>query len=172
MSIGDRTAAQLGAIRWLHAVLGERDIDYWLFGGWAVDFHAGRVTREHEDVDLAIWQGDLGPVTAVLQANDWVHAPGPAEDGYTAFEKEGVRLEVAFLDRDELGTVFTPLAQGRGDWPAGSFVDVEAQVSGVQARVVGRASLIEDKSGRREDAITAAKDRADVAVLSWLSADD
>jgi hypothetical protein len=27
---------------------------YWLFGGWAVDFHAGRVTRDHADIDLAV----------------------------------------------------------------------------------------------------------------------
>ena len=27
-------------------------IDYSLFGGWAVDFHAGRVTRDHDDIDV------------------------------------------------------------------------------------------------------------------------
>jgi hypothetical protein len=34
-------------------MLAEHDIAYWLFGGWAVDFHAGQVTREHGDIDIA-----------------------------------------------------------------------------------------------------------------------
>lgn len=37
---------------------------------------------------------------------------------------------------------------------------------GVAARVVGLASLVEDKSGQRLHPAVAAKDRADVALLS------
>ena len=169
MGVDGRTAAQLGTIGWLHAVLGERDIDYWLFGGWAVDFHAGRVTREHEDVDVAVWQTDLVQLTAILRAHGWVHTPESDGDGYTGFEREDVRVELAFLARDETGSVFTPVAQGRGYWPSGAFGDVEAQVNGVHARVIDLVSLIEEKTGPREDAAAAAKDRADVALLRSLS---
>jgi hypothetical protein len=41
-------------------------------------------------------------------------------------------------------------------------------VDGVRARVVGLASLIEDKSGPRHDPAVLAKDRADVALLTSL----
>ena len=44
-----------------------------------------------------------------------------------------------------------------------------AEVNGVQARVVGLASLIEDKSGPRHDPAMTAKDQADVALLTSLS---
>jgi hypothetical protein len=168
MSMGERAAAQLQTIGWLHTVLGKQGIDYWLFGGWAVDFHAGRVTRDHEDVDLAVWQSDLDHLRVLLEAHGWIHAPEPGEDGYTGYERGDLRVELAFLARDEAGTIYTPVTNGRGDWPAGSFGDAQAEVDGVQARVVGLASLIEDKSGPRHDPHVTAKDRADVALLTSL----
>jgi lincosamide nucleotidyltransferase A/C/D/E len=168
----DRTAnTQLQTIGWLHSHFAEHGIDYWLFGGWAVDFHAGQVTRRHEDVDLAVWQADLPRIRADLEANGWTHAPEEGEDGYTGYERDGLRLELAFLTSDEAGT-YTPLVQGRGEWPSGSFVGHEAELGGVRARVVGLDSLIEDKGGPREDATVLAKDRADLAVLTGLRTDD
>jgi alkanesulfonate monooxygenase SsuD/methylene tetrahydromethanopterin reductase-like flavin-dependent oxidoreductase (luciferase family) len=168
MTTGGTVSAQLETIGWLHTVLGEQGIDYWIFGGWAVDFHAGRVTREHDDVDLAIWQWDQEIIRRLLEAHGWVHSPEPGEQGYTGYEREAVRVELAFLARDEAGTVYTPLPDGRGDWPGGSFGDAMAEVNGVHARVVGLASLIEDKSGARHDPAVRAKDQADVALLTGL----
>jgi hypothetical protein len=45
-------SSQLRTIGWLHSYFAKQSIVYWLFGGWAVDFHAGRVTRHHEGVTL------------------------------------------------------------------------------------------------------------------------
>ena len=160
--------AQLQTIGRLHRVLSRQGIDYWLFGGWAVDFHAGRVTRAHADVDVAVWDADLDRVRRLLEDDGWRHVPESGEDGYTGYERGDVRLELAFLAQDDGGTVYTPLREGRGDWPAGSFGDDEAEVGGVVARVVGLSALIEDKSGPRLDQVAADKDRADVAVLASL----
>ena len=66
---------------------------------------------------------------------------------------------------DERGLVYTPLRDGRGEWPTGSFGDEIAHLRGVRPRVVSRESLISDKTVIRSDAVTAAKDRADVASL-------
>lgn len=172
MTVVGRASRQLQTIGWLNALFAERGIDYWLFGGWAVDFHAGRVTREHEDVDLAIWRSDFDQVKTLLERDGWAHAPEPGEDGYTGYERGDVRVELALLARDEAGTVYTPLTDGRGDWPAGSFGDDQAEVSGVHARVVGLAPLIEDKLGPRHDPAVTAKDRADVAVLASLPSNE
>jgi hypothetical protein len=53
-----RTSEQLAAVAELDRLLREHDVTYWLFGGWAVDFHAGRITREHADIDIAVWSDD------------------------------------------------------------------------------------------------------------------
>jgi hypothetical protein len=155
----------LAALAELDQSFRRHDVAYWLFGGWAVDFHAGRVTREHGDVDIAIWSNDRDRVAALLLDRAWVHRPEAGEDGYTCYERNEIRLEVAFVARDERGQVYTPLEDGRGEWPADSFGDEVAELRGVRARVVGRESLIADKSTVRSDAMTAAKDRADVASL-------
>lgn len=121
---------QLATVAELDQLLLRHDVGYWLFGGWAVDFHAGRVTREHGDIDIAIWLDDAERLAALLLDRARVHRPEAGEDGYTCYERNGIRLEVAFLARDERGHVYTPLRDGRGEWPAGSFGDAVAQLQG------------------------------------------
>jgi hypothetical protein len=64
--------------------------------------------------------------------------------------------------------VYTPLREGRGAWPDGSFETDSAELRGVRARVVSLHALKADKAEVREDSIVAAKDRADLATLSLL----
>jgi Aminoglycoside-2''-adenylyltransferase len=140
-------------------------IEYWLFGGWAVDFHVGRVTRPHSDIDLAVWGEDAEEVGRLLGADSWEHHPEPGEDGYTAYRKGSLRLDLAFLARDSDGVVYTPLQVGRGDWSPGAFGRDVIQLEGVRACVVSRTSLIADKAEDRDDPVAAAKDRADLTAL-------
>ena len=163
-----RDRDQLRALRRIHELLESHGIEYWVFGGWAIDFHAGRVTRAHEDLDIAVWQSDLDSVAALLEGGGWTHVPEEDEDGYTVFERRQVRLEVALLARDDEGVVFTPLLQGHGEWPGGAFGDDIAQLEGVRARVVTLAALRLDKREPHEDPRAAEKDRADLGTLDAL----
>jgi hypothetical protein len=163
--------AQLAALADIDVSFQLEQIGYWLFGGWAVDFHVGEVTREHGDLDIAVWWDDRDRVATLLANRHWVHRPDDDEDGYTRYERGGVRLEVAFITRDEDGIVYTPLAQGRGDWPLGAFGNDVHHLHGVQARVVSREALIVDKSVVRHDPVADAKDRADVASLDRRASD-
>jgi hypothetical protein len=158
---------QLAAIGSLDNLLTREGIEYWLFGGWAVDFHAGRITRLHDDVDIAVWAKHVGRVSALLGRAGWRHAPDPGEDGYTTFERDGVRLELAFLDRGDDGKIFTPLRRGaRGGWPDDAFRHDFADLGGARARLVSLHALKADKSALRSDPTVAAKDAADVAMLA------
>ena len=85
-------AEQLAAVARLHELLERHGIEYWLFGGWAVDFHARSITREHADVDIAVWAKDNDRIAALLVADEWKHAPEDDEDGYTGYERGTVRL--------------------------------------------------------------------------------
>ena len=156
---------QLAALADLDNLCVRHGVAYWLFGGWAVDFHAGRVTREHGDIDIAVWVDDRSRLMALLLEAEWTHRPQAGEDGFTCYERRSVRLEVAFVARDEFGNVYTPLRDGRGEWPVDSFGDEVRELRSVSAHVVSRDGLIADKSTLRPDAETAAKDRADVASL-------
>jgi hypothetical protein len=162
--------AQLASLSSLTALFERHAIDYWLFGGWAVDFHTRSVTRPHDDLDLAVWQQDHARISSLLQAEGWRHAPEPGEDGFTGYTRGDVRLELAFLARDDDGEIYTPLHQGgRGSWPAGTFEDEVAELTGVRARIVTLSGLKADKSAKRDDPLVAAKDRADLTTLDRLS---
>jgi hypothetical protein len=143
---------QLGALSHLDELFDQHGIEYWLFGGWAVDFHAGKVTRPHDDLDLAVRSHDGERVRELLTAGGWSHTQ---EEGYSVYELDDVRLEVTFMDH--------------GEWPPNSFEHDVAEVAGVRARVVTLSSLKADKAMIRDDESVAAKDRADSVTLARLA---
>src|ERR1700733_8683779 len=106
--IDENALSQLAALADIDQHLQRQHIDYWLFGGWAVDFHVGRITRAHGDLDIAVWWDDRDRVAAALTSSNWTHRSDSAEDGYTSYDRDGVRLEVAFIARDANGVVYTP----------------------------------------------------------------
>ena len=158
-------AKQLAALGRVAALLQSEGIDYWLFGGWAVDFYAGSISRVHDDLDIAIWLEDLSRITALLGSDGWRHAPEWDEDGGTGYERDGVRLELTYLTRDAEGQVSIPLRNGPVPWAKESFADDVRELSGVQSRVITLASLRSMKAWPRDDPEDAAKDRADLASL-------
>jgi hypothetical protein len=161
----------LAAIGTLHERFGQQGIAYWLFGGWAVDFWAGRLTRAHADIDIAIWRNDFEAVDRLLRGAGWQHQPQPGEDGYTGYRSGAISLDLAFLAQGDHGVVYTPLEEGgRGDWTPGAFGHEVMELGGAHARVVSLASLLADKTVDRDDPVAAAKDRADVAALGDRSA--
>jgi hypothetical protein len=157
---------QLSALAETHELLTRGGIKYWLFGGWAVDFHAGSVTRSHDDLDLAVWLDDRERIVGLLEAEGWKHAPEPDEDGGTGYEREAVRLELTFLVPGDGGVVHIPLHDGPAVWSEKPPSTELAELSGVRARVLGLAELTRGKSHCRDDPADAAKDCADFAILS------
>ena len=162
---------QLAALDRLHRCFEAEGVEYWLFGGWAVDFHVGTVTRPHGDLDLAIWLRDLPRVATLLRREGWTHEPEGAESGSTAFTRGAVRVELAFLQRDGAGGgPYTPLANGdRAAWATGAFGQDVLTLAGIRARVIALAALREEKTGSRDDPAAVAKDRKDLVTLERLN---
>ena len=143
---------QLAALASLDELLAREEIEYWVFGGWAVDLHAGEITRPHDDLDIAVSASEHGRVRRVLAAAGWT----PVEEGpgYVAYARDGIRIEVT--------------STGEGEWPDGAFGEDLKELEGVCARVISLRALKVDKSQDRGDATVAGKDHADVAILSRL----
>ena len=159
---------QLVALAQTHELFTRSGIDYWLFGGWAVDFHVGSITRVHDDIDVAVWLDDHDRIARLLEAEGWNHAPEPDEDGGTGYERDGVRLELTFLVPGDGEEVYIPLRAGRVLWSDEPLSTDFAELSGVRARVLGLAALKRGKARSRDDPVEAAKDRADFSILSQL----
>jgi dihydrofolate reductase len=165
---GAGSAGQLSALGEVTAQLDREQITYWLFGGWGVDFHAGRTTRLHDDVDLAVWLDDVPRIVELLVGSGWAHAPEPDEDGGTGYERDGVRLELTYLVRRDDGSILTPLQGFEAQWPEGAFVGERRSLGAVSAQVISLTALARGKSSARDHPSDAAKDMADHAVLSEL----
>jgi hypothetical protein len=159
---------QLAALGEVGTALERERIAYWLFGGWAVDFYVGSVTRAHDDVDIAVWLDCVPRIAALLEASGWHHAPEEDEDGGTGYERGGVRLELTFLVRDGDGRICIPLRSGLVPWSDGSFGEDVRELDGVHARVIALAALKRGKSVPRDDPDDAGKDRTDYERLSGL----
>jgi hypothetical protein len=167
----EQGSRQLQALARVRELLDEAGLAFWVFGGWAVDFHAGRVTRAHDDVDIAVWQKDVPSIARLLMADGWRHAPSSDDDGGTGYERGGVRLELTYLVRSDDGRVVTPLRNGNVSWPKDALADDVRELEGVRARVMGLAALRAWKSAARDDPDDAVKDRADFEVLSPLGSE-
>jgi hypothetical protein len=160
---------QLTALARVAELLDGAGIPYWLFGGWAVDFYVGSITRPHDDLDLAVWLDDVPRIADLLERDNWRHAPEPDEDGGTGYERNGVRLELTYLVRGEDGRVFTPLREGDAPWSDEALANDVRELHGIRARLVGLGPLTRGKSSPRDDPADAAKDRADHERLAGLS---
>jgi hypothetical protein len=158
-------AGQLTSLAEVDATLRDAGIAYWLFGGWAVDFYVGDVTRAHDDVDIAVWLDDFPRIAGLLERAGWRHAPEEGEDGGTGYERGDVRLELAFLVRDADGQVCIPLRSGLAAWPDGAFGEDVRELQGVRARLISLSALRRGKASPRDDPADAAKDRADLERL-------
>ncbi len=165
---GAGASGQLAALARVSALLEQERIAWWLFGGWAVDFHAGRITRLHDDVDLAVWLDDVARIEALLVTDGWVHAPEPDEDGGTGYECDGVRLELTYLARNADDRVVIPLKDREAPWPDETLGDRELSLRGVTARVIELSALTKSKSSSRDEPGDAPKDEADMETLSGL----
>jgi hypothetical protein len=167
--MGPRATQQLSALAEVGIILDRSGLEYWLFGGWGVDFHVGAVTREHDDIDLAVWLDDAQAIGALLDATGWRHAPTGDEDGGIGYERGRVRLELTYLTRDDAGRVFVPLRSQSVLWSEKPLGSDERELLGVRSRVLPLALLKHGKSSARDDPGEAVKDRADFQALRSLS---
>ena len=121
-------------------------IVHWLIGGWAVDFHLGRVSRNHSDIDVALWVTDRDLATRVLTRRGFRLDHSRSSDGVELFVDSVEHVEVTYIGLAADGSVVTP---GFEHWPyqPRSFGDEERTLRGVRAPVMSAAALLDTKRG-------------------------
>ena len=73
------------------------DIEHWFFGGWAVDLWVGRLTRQHDDIDVLVWRHDEARVHEALGSAGWLHTPTPKDLVGTNYARDGYKLQLTFV---------------------------------------------------------------------------
>lgn len=165
LAMAQRRTEQIDAIDDLERTFGGAGIDYWLFGGWAVDFWAGRVTRDHDDIDAAAWRRDYDRIEIALVAAGWRHTPVEAEVVGTRYSWRSSELELTFVEQRDDGSIVIPIPGHGIVWTTEPFGDERRTLAGVTARVIPLELLRLGKRQPRAGAREAAKDLADMAAL-------
>jgi hypothetical protein len=115
---------------------------FWLRGGWALDFHLGRLTREHADIDLVTWLRHRERIRLLLTGHGFSLVPGYPEP-QLVLEKRGQEASFLFIKRDD-GAIVVP---GYEAWPfaPGSFPERRKTLGHVSVRVVSAEELLFEK---------------------------
>lgn len=137
-------------------LLQDAAIEHWLFGGWAVDFNVGEVTRAHDDLHLAVWLDDAPAHRVSPRSGRVAPRAGWRRGRGTEYERGGVRVELTYLVRDDEGRVVTPLREGAALWPAGAHADDLGELE-ASARGLCLVPASSRRSPRRADPDDAAK---------------
>jgi Aminoglycoside-2''-adenylyltransferase len=145
--VPDTNEVQLGLIQEVGGVLGQAKIRWWLRGGWAIDFHLGRVTRRHDDVDLVTWLRHRGRIRRLLLAAGFREVGG-YRPPQLVVEKFGEEVSFLFITRHDRQIV----VPGYESWPfrPGVFSRRTACFRGVQARLVSARELLAEKQEYHE----------------------
>ena len=163
--LSERASEQIQAIGSVDAALGSARIEYWLFGGWAVDFWVGRVTREHDDIDAAAWRRDYEAIKRALVDMGWQHMPVENEVVGTRYTCRSVEVEFTFVEARDDGAVVIPIPEHEIIWTTEPFGEERRVLHGVGARTIPLDLLRSGKQMTRHAPDEAAKDRADVQAL-------
>lgn len=105
-------AGQITLITEITEICATRGIEHWLRGGWAVDFYVGRITRDHEDIDLFAWAKDVSRLVPALTRAGFAEQEGPPPTAQRNFLKEGEEVQIALLVQNDRGEV----APAGGPW--------------------------------------------------------
>ena len=163
---------QLGHLQETHNLLKAARIPHWLAGGWAIDFLVGRVTRQHSDVDFAIWKDDWRRVEALLLAHEFTLRANEFPDETGRLVHKGTHFEFYLLQKNAAGDI---VVGGRWtDWP---FLDdcwnATGCLQGLLVQVMSPKNLLDGKQRWPEQEHGSSlrkKDQQDIDILrSYLA---
>ena len=170
MTREEANGKQLAAISSFGSILDAAGLDYWLFGGWAVDFWVGAVTRPHDDIDVAAWRKDYDAIRDALVDAGWEHTPTENDVVGTRYTLNAAQVEITFVEQNDAGEIVIPIPDAPIVWTTEPFSEWRRTLDGVIGRVIPLALLKDGKSRPRESPQEAAKDRADREALSRVFA--
>jgi len=164
-----RNDRQLRLINEFASICAGASIEFWLRGGWAVDFFLGRVTREHHDIDVFVWSKDATPLMETLRQAVFEEMGGAPPEAQRNVARHGEELQIVLLDSNHQGEVATAGGPWAGvPWPDGILVGPPGRLGDLICPIMNPKVQIEikEKFGEWEpDLPPREKDQVDIAFL-------
>ena len=141
--INEDTLVQFDILTQIEDLLRLAGIDFWLRGGWAIDFLFGHITRSHSDIDLVAWKHDATQLRSLFQYSDFLFArdTGVQFD----FSKSDQEISVIFIahNGDDLYVVNVP----EWIWLPDALSLPPQQIDGLACNVILPEQLLANKEG-------------------------
>lgn len=165
-SIDSRTVASMNPedVAELYGALDQIGIAVWIDGGWAVDAAAGRQTRSHSDLDIAVEAKAVDALQSFLVARGYrqILSKAASKRNFVLEDGDGRKIDVHATVLHEQGGVWSDAIDGIA-YPAGSLTG-KGIIAGMIVRCISAEFQLQFKTSYSPRAI----DLQDVAVLCSL----
>lgn len=122
-------------------------LPHWLFGGWAIDFQLGEITRDHDDVEFLVWEHDVSHITTLLVQNGYEKYTGGIVEEMAIFFKHAQKLELDFLTHNARGQVVVAGRWSDWWWTKCALDAPPATLGGITCPVISVEGLLAVKQG-------------------------
>jgi hypothetical protein len=162
-----RERRQFELIHEFASLAGECGVEWWLRGGWALDFLLGRVTRAHEDIDLFIWAADAAKLLPRLKDKGYQEIGGPPPEQQRNLVKNGEEFHMTLIEENELGVVTAGGRWANVPWPKGMLDGPIGQIGDIRCRLISPEAQLWAKEEAPHALSHAPRDQdhADIALL-------
>ncbi len=164
-----RNDRQLGVINEFASICTAASIEFWLRGGWGMDFFLGRVTRAHHDIDVFVWSKDAITLMERLTQAGFKEMGGAPPEAQRNVMRYGEELQIVLLDSNQRGEIATAGGPWAGvPWPDGMLVGPPAQLGDLICPIMNPHVQLEIKERFGEwqpDLPARQKDQVDIACL-------
>jgi hypothetical protein len=138
----ENTQSQLNVLQEIKDICCSLNINFWLRGGWAIDFLLGEITRQHSDIDLVSLTEQRHELEQSLLDAEFHLIP--ISEFQTDFLKEGVDISFVFVRKRNDGRI---IANGFPDWEwrTDALQTQKYSLQGISANVLSPQQLLEEK---------------------------
>ncbi|MBT2655391.1 hypothetical protein J7E81_09090 [Bacillus sp. ISL-18] len=142
----EQTESQLKILTEISTISKTIGIEFWLRGGWAIDFLLGKITRKHDDIDLITWIQNREMLECELLKAGYEKIPVKEEfrDRQSDFCKDSVEITFGYISRSDDGNL---IMNGLPEWiwRPDSLLPQTFILNGISTHVLNPTQLLEEK---------------------------
>ncbi|MBS4194140.1 nucleotidyltransferase domain-containing protein [Lederbergia citri] len=141
----EQTELQLKVLAEISTISKKIGIEFWLRGGWAIDFLLGKITRPHDDIDLVTWIQNRERLEdeLVKAGYEKTFVKEEFRDRQSDFSKENVEITFCYISLSDDGELMNGLPEWI--WRPDSLLDQTFILHGISALVLNQTQLLEEK---------------------------
>jgi len=150
-NLDTQTKNQLKILNEISELFESLNVEFWLRGGWAIDFILGHLTRPHSDIDLNTWITNREKIEQALIKAGFKEDPVSEEfqNRQSNFIKEDVFISIGYLSHDQNDNlILNELPEWI--WRKDSLSPKLHHLHGITAKTIHPKQLLEEKKAYRE----------------------